>query len=141
MELINEEALWELYLEDARYSLDIPYAKKRFFKVPKDIILKSFSINVIEGSDELRFLPNILFNKYFDYFISFILIGHHDEFETDDIASCFVTLLHEKLESNSFTNQSLLERTIGALDFLEQNIDFYNNHPEIYGDLNDKLKV
>jgi hypothetical protein len=138
----NEESdIWTKYInpEGCDKDLDLVYAKKIFFNVSKQNILASFSRNVIERSDELRFMPNILFNKYFYFFIDFIISQEHDEFDADDIASCFTTLLNEKLDANAIENKDLIHKATNAVIFLHDNIAFYNANPDIYGDLESKL--
>jgi hypothetical protein len=137
----KESEIWLKFMNDEEYIPDISYAKRRFFNVPKQDILTSFSNNVIERSDELRFMPNILFNKYFHFFIDFIVNQKHDEFDADDIASCFTTLLNEKLDAKAIENNDLINKATNAVNFLHNNIGCYNVNPDIYGDLGIKVKL
>ena len=137
----KENEIWLKFMNHEEYSPDIIYAKKRFFNVSKQDILASFSNNVIERSDELRFMPNILFNKYFHFFIDFIVNQKHDEFDADDIACCFTTLLNEKLDAKAIENKDLIKKAMNAVIFLHNNIGFYNANPDIYGDLEIKVKL
>lgn len=140
----NEESeIWSKYInpEGCDKDLDLVYAKKTFFKVSRKNILASFSNNVIERSDELRFMPNILFNKYFHFFIDFIINQEHDEFYAGEIASCFTTLLDEKLDAKAIESKVLISTSTNAITFLHDNIEFYNADQDIYGDLASKLEL
>jgi len=139
----EENEIWLKYInpEGGDKDLDLVYAKKTFFNVSRKEILASFSNNVIERSDELRFMPNILFNKYFHFFIDFIISQEHDEFDADDVASCFTMLLNEKLDAKAIESNNLISTAINAVTFLHDNIGSYNANPDIYGDLESKLDL
>jgi hypothetical protein len=139
----EENKIWSEYInpEGGDKDLDLVYAKKTFFKVSKENILTSFSNCVIECSDELRFMPNILFNKYFPFFIDFVISQKHDEFYAGEIASCFTTLLNEKLDAKAIESKALISASTNAITFLHDNIAFYNANPDIYGDLESKLNM
>ena len=137
--LANEETIWEQYRYDDWYYDDLPYAKQRFFNVSKEMVLNDFAKNVIEPCDELRFTPPILFNKYFPLFIEFVLIGEHSDDKANEVASCFMKLLDEKLDKKEFNNIELINYALTAVEFLKNNIDFFNNHPDIYGELRIEL--
>ena len=140
----NEESeIWSKYINPEGFdkNLDLVYAKKTFFKVSNQNILASFSNDVIQCADELRFMPNILFNKYFHFFIDFIINQKHDEFYAGEIASCFTTLLDEKLDVKAIKSKALISTSTNAIAFLHDNIVFYNADPDIYGDLESKLDL
>jgi len=70
--------------------------KVKFFNKSDNEIIDSFyrgCASFIERADELRFMPNVLFN----YFIRFVIEREHDPFDKDDIFSCVIGLLEEKL--------------------------------------------
>ncbi|WP_127924163.1 MULTISPECIES: hypothetical protein [unclassified Pseudoalteromonas] len=138
----NEEIeVWEKYINQGgcEKNLDLVYAKKTFFNVSKQAVLASFNRNVIERADELRFMPNILFNKYFYFFTDFIINQKHDEFDAGEIASCFTSLLNEKLDAKAIECKDLHQTVINAVKFLQDHIEFYNTDADIYGDLDSKL--
>ncbi|MDB2387342.1 hypothetical protein N9W21_08395 [Shewanella sp.] len=139
----EENEIWTKYINPVGgdKDLDLVYAKKTFFKASRKKILASFSNSVINSADELRFMPNILFNKYFHFFIGFIISQEHDEFDADDVASCFTTLLNEKLDAKAIESKALLNSASNAINFLHDNIEFYNTNPDIYGDLESKLDL
>lgn len=139
----EENEIWTKYInpKGGDKDLDLVYAKKTFFKVSRKNILASFSNNVIERADELRFMPNILFNKYFHFFIDFIISQEHDEFDADDVASCFTTLLNEKLDAKAIESKALISASTNAITLFHDNMAFYNANPDIYGDLESKLDL
>ena len=139
----KESEIWSKYINPVGcdQDLDLVHAKKSFYKVSSQEILASFSCSVIERADELRFMPNILFNKYFHFFMDFIINQEHDEFDADDIASCFTTLLNDKLDTQAIQSKELISTATKAVNFLHDNIEFYNANPDIYGDLNSKLEL
>lgn len=133
--VISEEAIWEQYRWDDYYCDDLPYAKKRFFNVPKETVLNDFAKDVIAPCDELRFTPPALFNKYFPLFIEFVLNGEHTAYDANEVACCFMSLLDEKLDKKEFDNMELISYALKAVKFLQNNIEFFNNLPDIYGNL------
>lgn len=121
--------------------LDITYAKKVFLGATQDELMKKFSQSVIERTDELRFMPDILFNYYFESFTHYIINYEHDEFDAPSVASCFVNLVEEKISSKSILDKKLLFLSDRVINHLNENLIKYNSAPDIYGFLPDKLKL
>lgn len=143
--VIINEALWDKLILQSKFKEDIAYAKKNFFHKSDEKILEGFGKNggagYIGRTDELRKMPNILFNYYIHYFIRFILEVKHDPDEKEGIASCFLTLLEQKIESKSITEESVIKGLFKALKFLETDIENYNEFPDIFGNLSEKIDV
>lgn len=137
----DEEEIWEQYRYIDWYVDDLSYAKKRFFNVPKIKIKNDFAKNVIEVSDELRFTPPVLFDKYFAIFIEFVMTHHHNSDDSNEVASCFTTLLKEKLDTKIINQQSVITEALIAVEFIKENLSFFNNLPDIYGDLAPELQT
>lgn len=135
----NIEEIWLEHLNAPDCDVDLAYAKKNFFDSSKESVLIKFTDNVIERTNELRVMPDELFNIYFGYFIDFIIHNKHDDFFASEIADCFINLLNEKLESKSIKDKSLIEHSHRGVDFLYSNIDFYNKDTDIYGDMKPRL--
>ena len=137
--MTSVENLWEEFINSNNSNVDILYAKKIFFDQEKNI-RNSFAQNVIERTDELRHMPDELFNHYFKYFVDFLINYNHDEFDRAEVADCFITLLSEKLDSRSITEAFLIGLAKDTLIFLEKNIHKFNTDPDIYGDLKVKIE-
>ena len=135
------ESIWKEQLSTYDYEPDLAYAKSTFFKQSNESVSAAFSRSVIERSNELRVMPNELFNSYFHFFIDFLIKTEHQSFDAPEVASCFTSLLKEKLDSNSIVNSELLDLSKGAVNYLTRNIDFFNEDTDIFGNLEEKLKA
>lgn len=133
------EDIWKQYLDSSDDCVDLLSAKRVFFNKENTEIHKAFSLNVIERTDELRFMPPMLFNYYFHFFIEFIMFIEHDDFFKSEIADSFITLLNQKLDESAINDLDLLKRCVAAVDFLGANLDSYNTDVDIYGDLEMRL--
>lgn len=133
------ENIWIRCINDPDCDPDLIFAKRNFFDVSRDEILAGFSRNVIERKSELRVMPDELFNKYFDYFIDFILCVKHDEFHAAEIADCFTTLLNEKIDEKAIQHKEIIEKSEIAINFLKKRVRYYNTDIDIYGDLEKKI--
>ena len=90
---INEK-LWDDLIVKSDFDCDLVYAKGIFFnKSDKEISESFYKVgSVIGRSDELRFMPDVLFNHYIHHFFRFILEIKHSIYDKDDIASVFHSL-------------------------------------------------
>ncbi|WP_440055583.1 hypothetical protein ACSLBF_05410 [Pseudoalteromonas sp. T1lg65] len=135
------ESIWQEQLSAHDCDPDLAYAKETFFNQTEEHISAAFSRSVIERANELRVMPDALFNTYFHYFILYLIEKDHDQFHASEIANCFTSLLTEKLDSKSITRSKLIEQSKSAVDYLTLNTDFFNEDADIYGDLENKLLV
>ncbi|MCG7556396.1 hypothetical protein [Pseudoalteromonas sp. Of11M-6] len=135
------ESIWQEQLSGYGCDPDLAYAKNTFFNQSNESISAAFSRSVIERANELRVMPNVLFNKYFYFFIDFLMNTDHEPFDASEVASCFASLLKEKLDSNSIASSELVKQSKGAVDYLTRNTIFFNEDADIYGDLEAKLKA
>ncbi len=135
-EIIN---IWNKCIEQDPDNVDLHYARKIFCQVPKNHIIESFAANIIERTDELRFMPQALFRIYFPVMLDFILYVEHSEEDASMIADCFTSLVEEKLELGHLDSFAELNRVFDSLDYFESNLKVYNTDPDIYGDLSEKL--
>jgi hypothetical protein len=69
------------------------------------------------------------------------MFKEHDKFFASEIASCFTTLLNEKLEAKTIKDNELIKYSTDAIVFLSDNIEFYNQDKEIYGDLEKTISL
>ncbi|KZK68669.1 hypothetical protein A1L58_18115 [Shewanella baltica] len=139
--MVVSEKMWDDLIKKDASNFDLVCAKKTFFNRRKEDIAKDFSNNVIERCDELRHMPDVLFNQYFIFFIDFVMTYEHEEFYRAEVADTFTALLLEKLLSNSIDSQGLIKSSTIAVDFLKDKLDYFNTDPDIYGDLNKKLEI
>ncbi|UDM62676.1 hypothetical protein KIJ96_05375 [Pseudoalteromonas piscicida] len=135
------ESIWQEQLSGYDCDPDLAYAKNTFFNQSSEAISVAFSRSVIERANELRVMPDVLFNTYFHFFIDFLMKTEHEPFDASEIASCFTSLLKEKLDSNSITSSELVKQSKETVDYLTCNIDFFNEDADIYGDLEEKLQA
>lgn len=135
------ENMWIRHINSPDCDPDLIFAKRNFFDVSRDEILVGFSRNVIERKSELRVMPDELFNRYFDYFIDFILYVKHDEFHAAEIADCFTTLLNEKVDEGVIQHKEIIDKSEFAIYFLKKRIKHYNTDIAIYGDLEKKIDL
>ena len=91
---VPTEADWGDYQAD----LDQTHAHKLFAGRTNQEMLPHFRSNVIERTDELRWMPEVPFRYYVLGFRDFVIAGEFDQLEASDAASCFLGLVLEKLE-------------------------------------------
>ncbi|WP_053980997.1 hypothetical protein [Marinagarivorans algicola] len=137
------EADWDRLIKEERYDEDVVYAKKIFWNKTDKEIMESFESGTgyIERCDELRYMPDELFNYYYHYFPTFVMEGTYDYLEDPSVAGSFMQLLGEKLKSHSFYYAELLALANKVLDFILDNIDKFNTDPDIFGDFLPKIET
>ncbi|MBB1408240.1 hypothetical protein [Pseudoalteromonas sp. SG44-17] len=136
---LDLEALWDECITMPDASPDVKYAKQDFFNRTEQQIFVTFDMSVIESASELRKITPPLFNLYFPYFQNYILKCKHNAMEANDIASCYIRLLVEKLQQGIVSNKEIIEKAVLVNKHFRENLCFYNDCPEVYGDL--KLKL
>ncbi|MBO9489439.1 hypothetical protein J7384_03595 [Endozoicomonas sp. G2_1] len=122
-------------------NLDLVYAQKIFYQQDSKTIHASFARSVIERADELRFMPDNLFNHYGHYFTDYVVSFDYPEFDGDMVADCFLNLLSEKFSNNSVISAGLLQKVEQVLHFFAENISFFQGERDIYGDLSERLEA
>ncbi len=137
---IDIDELWDKAQSDPNHDLELDYAKENFYQRNEDEIFSAFNRSVIERQSELESLPPSLFIFYFPFFNRFILAGKHLNEDLDDIVSCYLTLVDNKLDSGEL-DLNLVDDTEKAVNYLYINIHKYNRSPEIYGDLREKAAL
>jgi hypothetical protein len=78
--------------------LDQEYSHDLFGGHTNEEMQPHFYRNVIERTDELRWMPIIPFRYYMLGFRDFVMAGNFDDLQGSDVASCFLGLVEEKLE-------------------------------------------
>ncbi len=137
------EADWDRLIKELRYDEDVVYAKKIFWNKSDKEIMDTFESGFAftERSDELRYMPDELFNYYYHYFPEFVIRGNYDRLDTPGVADCFMTLLKEKLADHSFHYEEILVLANNTLDFILDNIDKFNYSQKVYGDFLPRIKA
>lgn len=131
----NMEPIWDNAIATDPDNLDLKYAKSIFSGASEQQILEAFSRSVIERTDELRFMPPQLFNYYFHFFNTFVLGKHYQDDDAVMVADCYLNLLKSKLNSHAINDSHPFAQTRKTLQFIEDNLCFFNTAPDIYGDL------
>lgn len=130
---MNLSEIWNKAIAADPGNIDLKYAKDVFLNVSQQEMLDAFSRSVIERTDELRFMPDHLFNHYFSYFNDYVLDKKYSKDDADMVLSCYVQLLNEKLDSESIDSSHPLEQTKQTLDFIGKNIEYFFGETKIYG--------
>ena len=103
-------------------------------------MLPHFRRNVIERTDELRFMPEVPFRYYILGLRDFVMAGEFDEFGAADAASCFINLVLQKLETKPESIVTILSELLPAIRHIATNQSIYEAIEDIYGSFQEKLK-
>jgi len=129
MKIPNEDD-WGNYKDD----LEQEWAYKVFGGKSNDEVQKEFVQNVIERTDELRFMPVIPFRYYMLGFMKFVMSGNFEICGSSDAASCFLDLVKEKLIEYPEHILPIMDELYPAVEYVAKNQQKYDADLEIYGD-------
>jgi hypothetical protein len=118
---------------DYQSDLDQQWAHDLFAGHTNEEMQSHFRSNVIERTDELRFMPEIPFRYYMIGFRDFLVAGdleHH----ASDAASCFLRLVLQKLEENPHCILPIMPDLIETVDHIARNQSAFEADKDIYGD-------
>ncbi|WP_404340819.1 hypothetical protein [Pseudoalteromonas mariniglutinosa] len=59
--------------------------------------------------------------------------------EADDISSCYMGLLTDKLQQGIVSNKEIINKAALVNQHFRENLSFYNDYPEVYGCLRQKI--
>ena len=119
---------------DYQSDLDQESAHDLFAGRTNEEMQPHFRANVIEITDELRFMPEIPFRYYMIGFRDFLMSGDFKHLEGSDAASCFLRLVLQKLEENPHCISPIMPDLIGTVDHIAQNQSSFDADESIYGD-------
>lgn len=136
MKKVPTEKEWLGYEKD----LDASYAYKVFFGKTNEEMQSSFKLNVIERTDEIRFMPVKAFQYYIFGLRDYVMKRNFGYLDSSDAASCFLGLVLEKLESEPSKIIPVLSELIPSLEFVSNNQNLYDANEEIYGNFKNKYK-
>jgi len=130
------EPEWGNYQAD----LDQSYAHKMFGGRTNQEMIPHFQRNVIERTDELRWMPPIPFRYYMLGFRDFVMNGNFEETWASDAASCFLGLVEEKLTKQPDYILPIMAELLPAVQHVGQNQASFNADEDTYGNFLEKLK-
>lgn len=96
-----------------------------------------FRANVIERTDELRFMPKIPFRYYMIGFRDFVMAGDFGHLEGADAASCFLRLVLQKLEQEPACIAPIMPELVETVEHVARNQSAFDADKDIYGDFLD----
>jgi hypothetical protein len=130
------EAEWGNYHAD----LDQSHAHKVFAGRTNQEMLPHFRRNVIERTDELRWMPEVPFRYYILGLRDFVMAREFDQFGAADAANCFIGLVLEKLEKQPVYILTILTQLLPAVRYMAMNQSMFEASESIYGSFQEKLK-
>ncbi len=133
---VPTEAEWGDYQAD----LDQKYAHDLFAGHTNEEMQPHFYRNVIERTDELRWMPEVPFRYYMLGFRDFVMAGKFSHLEGSDAASCFLSLIEEKLESHPGHILPIMPELLSAIRHVGQNQTSFDADENIYGKFQEKLE-
>ena len=132
---VPTEADWGDYQAD----LDQNYAHKLFASRTNLEMLPHFRRNVIERTDELRWMPEVPFRYYMLGFRDFVMAGEFDDTWASDAASCFLSLVLQKLEKQPGYILPIMSQLLPAVRHVAMNQASFDASEGIYGSFQEKL--
>ena len=139
LEVPSEED-WGNYKAD----LDQDHAHRIFFGKTREEVSADFERNIIERTDELRFMPPIPFRYYMIAFRDFVLSSRlfemNNEWDVPDAASCFLNLIADKLEGAPEAIAPIMGNLMPAIEYGGSNQALYKANEDIYGNFSEKLE-
>jgi hypothetical protein len=132
---VPTEAEWGDYQND----LDQKHAHDLFVGHTNEEMLPHFRRNVIERTDELRWMPAAPFRYYMLGFRDFVMTGNFEPTWASDAASCFLGLILEKLQKQPERITLIMKELLPAIRYVAQNQASFYARENIYGSFQEKL--
>jgi hypothetical protein len=126
---VPTEAEWGNYQAD----LDQACAHKLFAGRSNQEMLPHFRSNVIQRTDELRWMPEVPFRYYMLGFRDFVMAGEFNQLEASDAANCFLSLVQEKLEKQPAHILPIMSQLLTAVRHVATNQASFDASESIYG--------
>jgi hypothetical protein len=124
---------------DYQADVDQKYAHDLFAGHTNEEMQPHFYRNVIERTDELRWMPEVPFRYYMLGFRDFVLAGKFSDLWNSDAASCFLGLVEEKLKSHPGCILPIMPELPPAIRHVGQNQTSFDADEEVYGKFKEKL--
>jgi hypothetical protein len=119
---------------DYHSDLDQEYAHRLFAGHTNEEMQTHFRANVIERTDELRFMPEIPFRYYMIGFRDFVMSGDFEPPESADVASCFLRLVLEKLQQEPARIGPIMPDLLETVEHVARHQSAFDADRDIYGD-------
>ena len=132
---VPTEADWEDYEAD----LDEKWAHDQFVGRTNHEMLPHFFENVIERTEDLRWMPAVPFRYYMIGFRDFVMARDFND-DGSNAASCFLDLVMEKLEAQPDHVLPILPELLPAVRYVAGNQALFDATESIYGSFQVKLE-
>jgi hypothetical protein len=134
---VPTEADWGDYKAD----LDQKWAHDMFAGHTNNEMRQRFCENVLEATEDLRWMPPIPFRYYVIGFRDFVLAREFQPGDDgSDAASCFINLVQQKLDGQRDYIVPIMPELLAALHYITENQGSYGAAVEIYGDFRERLQ-
>lgn len=133
---VPTEAEWGEYRDD----LDQNYAHDVFSGRTNQEMLPHLRQNLIERTDELRWMPEVPLQYYVLGLRDFVMAGEFDDLEVSDAANYFLNLVLEKLEKQLQFILPVMPQLLSAARHVGANEASYDASESVYGSFAEKLK-
>ncbi len=137
MSMIPTEEQWG----DWKSDVDTSSAYKIFYGKSNDEIQEDFYRCVIERADELRYMPDEVFQYYIEGFNKFIMAGKFQLFDASDAADSFLKLVEYKLKNSYESIDPVLEKVFPVVEHICDNQEAFEARIEVYGDFKERLNL
>jgi hypothetical protein len=134
---VPTEAEWGNYQAD----LDQAYAHKVFAGRSNAEMLLHFRRNVLESTDELRWMPEVPFRYYVLGFRDFVMAQDFEHLDSPDAASCFLGVVLEKLEKQPGYILPIMPQLLPAIHHVAMNQASFEASESNYGSFREKLAL
>lgn len=132
---VPTEAEWGNYRAD----LDQAHAYTVFGRRTNQEMLPFFRRNVIERTDELRWMPEIPFRYYMLGFRDFVMSDDLGDMGAPDAVSCFLELVLEKLRKQPQRILPIMPQLLPAIRHVALNQASFGANESIYGNFAQRL--
>jgi hypothetical protein len=128
---------WQGYKDD----IDARYAFEIFFGKTLAELQPLFKRNVIERTDELRFMPVKAFQYYIFALRDYIVDEHYNSDDSDCAVDCYFSLVQEKLDAAPEAILPVMELLLPSLHFISGNVAAYQIDEDIYGSIPQRMQT
>jgi hypothetical protein len=133
---VPTEAEWG----DDQGDLDQTHTHMLFAGRTNQEMLRHFRRNVIERTDEIRWMPESPFRYYMLGFRDFVMSDDFGELGPADAASCFLRLILEKLEKQPEYILPIIPHLLPAIRYVATNQESFHASESAYGSFQEKLE-